>query len=213
MSTPMVVANLNGTKTETRRIVKHGMDISEMTFSGFRDDQAYFGDTDKMHWGTKIKFYVGDILWCRETTCFVMREHGADLLQGMDSQTVYKASIHSDWMEYAKEKYGYKWTPSLFMPKSACRLFLEIVDVRIERLNDISEQDAINEGVQPCFDELSMEDRCQNYNNPSNKRFPLVHVVGYKKLWEQLNGRGSWKENPWVWVVKYKRIDKPLNFK
>ena len=74
-----------------------------------------------------------------------------------------------------------KWKPSIFMPRRATRITLDIYDIRIERLNDISYSDAKAEGVEYPHD--------------------------FFKLWESINGTGSWRKNPWVWVVTFKRID------
>lgn len=217
MSTPMVVANLDDSKNQTRRFLKHGMNISEMEFAGFKGSQAYFKDSDNLWWGTKQKYFVGDILWVRETFTILEPEH---CMGGMPSRFVYKADCDATSEEarkdYIKSGYPYQWKPNLFMPKDACRLFLEVVEVRVERLNDISEQDAIDEGIQ-----------LEGSNIPGYpyklysgfKNGHLTHsgvastaIRSYQSLWESINGKGSWAENPFVWVVKYKRIDKPNNF-
>lgn len=79
-----------------------------------------------------------------------------------------------------------KWVPSIHMPRWASRITLEIVGVSVERLQDISEADAKAEGVENPFGGW---------------------VGGYQKLWESINGPGSWNANPWVWVVEFKRIE------
>lgn len=95
-----------------------------------------------------------------------------------------------------------KWKPSIFMPRWACRLVLEITDVRVERLNDISHEDAIAEG-------------CQGYNwVSSSPYFAGPHTDDgelpqeeYRTLWESINGVGSWAANPMVWVISFRRIE------
>jgi hypothetical protein len=83
------------------------------------------------------------------------------------------------------------WKPSIFMPRKLSRLTLEIMAVRVERLQDISEFDAIAEGVLPCGHDSFHTDQ---------------HSCSYKTLWESINGHESWKSNPWVWVVTFKQV-------
>ncbi len=134
------------------------------------------------------KYFAGDILWVRET-----------FAKGV-SKYVYKADNH---------ELPLKWKPSIFMPKSACRLFLEITDVRIERLQDISEQDAVKEGIKPARMILNSQQytdymgEYRDYNNPINS---------FRSLWQSINGSDSWNKNPYVWVIDFKRVDKPENF-
>lgn len=132
-------------------------------------------------------YQVGDILWVREKSCFVLHDHAHDLLEGFKEkrQTIYGTDMHDDWMRYAKEKYGYKWTPSLFMPKETCRIFLKIIDVGVERLQDISEEDAKKEGIQSWLDSID----------------------NFKQLWQSINGEKSWTDNQWVWVIEFERIE------
>lgn len=123
-----------------------------------------------------------------------MLDHAHDLLEGAKdrNQFVYKASVHSDWMEYAKEKYGYKWKPSIFMPKEAARIFLRVTDLRLERLHDISEEDAIAEGCPYGKGNGSIDYAL------GNKHFPT--------LWANINGEKNWDDNPYVWVISFEKI-------
>ena len=122
---------------------------------------------------------VGDQLWVRETFAYPN-----------DQVTIYRA----DWREDAKSRgldniplndKNIKWKPSIFMPRTAARIQLEITNIRIERLNDISEEDATKELV------------CSGY---------IPAVDEYKELWESINGIGSWALNPFVWVIEFKVI-------
>ncbi len=195
-STPMVNAIRKGDKLMTRRIVKENIPIG--------------------NWDETLKYcpyQVGNILWVRETTCWVMLDHAPDLLEGAKERTqfVYKANVHPDWMEYAKEKYGYKWKPSIFMPKDACRLFLEVTDIRIERLTEISEEDAILEGVQKQFSTLFNEWRFKDYANVKDDWRSAVS--SFQSLWASINGINSWDENPLVWVYSFKVVECPYGFR
>ena len=155
-STQMVQAIIEGRKTMTRRVMKpqpypvtsHGASVEnyyEWDASKNVSDLPFQEWVKNCHYGK-----VGDVLWVREKTCFVMIEHAHVLLEGFREkrQTIYGTDFHEDWMRYAKEKYHYKWQPSLFMPKAACRIFLKITEIRVERLQDISEEDAKKEGVE-----------------------------------------------------------------
>jgi hypothetical protein len=116
----------------------------------------------------------GARLWVRET----FTAHGAF---GTDGRIAYRADASG-----GKEPHGLNWKPSIFMPRKASRITLEIVGVRVERLQDISERDAIAEGVErdamcgPCS--------------------------WYQMIWEKINGKGSWAKNSFVWVLEFKRI-------
>jgi len=89
-----------------------------------------------------------------------------------------------------------KWRPSIFMPKDASRIKLKITNVRVERVQDITEEDAIAEGISlPNYAEQAIKD--VHYPEPS---------AIYADLWESINGKGSWEKNPWVWVIEFEKI-------
>ena len=146
----------------------------------------------------------GDRLWVRET-------HYID--EG--SQYFYRATGGYSQHKEIDEAHGNAplvwagpWKPSIFMPRRASRITLEIVNVHVERLQDISEADAIAEGCQ------------MDRNFPSDGDFPAeiphesgIGMVGwdcardwYADLWEDINGPSSWSMNPWVWVIEFKRV-------
>ena len=157
----------------------------------------------------KPKYKVGDILWVREKTCYVHLEHAPDLLQGFKSkrQIIYGTDFHDDWMVYAKEKYGYKWTPSIFMAKHHARLFLKVKSVRVERLQDISEDDAVKEGIEPTGN-MSMFNKFYKNYLPIGYT-DLKPIPSFQSLWQSINGKQSWSDNPLVWVIEFERIQKP----
>lgn len=179
-TTPMVEAILNGTKNQTRRIVKGDVVIT-----------ATLSESNK-----KTKFCKGDILWVRETW-----QHTDSL--NMDptdenSGYIYKASENGrDWESNTE---GWTWKPSMFMPKTACRIKLLVTNVRIERLNKINETDAIGEGIEQEFDtylDYSSKTKTGHY-------VFLSPINSYRSLWEKINGIGSWNVNPYVYVVNFK---------
>ncbi|HNW91201.1 MAG TPA: hypothetical protein PKN48_16195 [Bacteroidales bacterium] len=164
-STPMVQAILEGRKTMTRRISKiTPLDVAN---ENLLDDILPIPIEQRCPYGQP-----GDILWVRES----FFNHFSDLYS-------YKAD---------NTKGNKKWKPSIHMPKAACRIFLRITDIRVERLKNITEEDANNEGV---F--LDMWD---------NK------VTAFSNLWKKINGHDSWSANPWVWVISFERCEKPENF-
>lgn len=218
-STPMVQAILEGRKTQTRRVLKpqplvHNevikMPIPMDEYSKTMKQYVKKGYTQIYTKGVlqgmiapKCPFgEVGDTIWVRETW-----QHTSEF--GINNQDenagyIYKASENGkDWEENTE---GWKWKPSIFMPKDACRIFLKITNIRVERLQDISEEDAIVEGAKPCTDNLTMENRVHNYNNPSTAQFPLVHYYGFQSLWQSINGKESWDSNPYVWVIEFETI-------
>jgi hypothetical protein len=142
----------------------------------------------------------GDIIWVREA-----------FSENPDGTFDYKADF-----PFTKPAGG--WKPNMHMPKKACRTFLEIVSIHPERLNDITEEDAIGEGIQPIYKAMGVRFgksergrvRFRNYTNKGDIR--LTPIESFKSLWESINGDGSWQANPWVWVVRFKKVEKPINF-
>jgi len=211
-SSSMVQAILAGNKTQTRRTkgldvinkiedkAKSEDDVDRWFIDGYTDGLLWVEDLDTLESFSIECPYgkPGDLIWVRETFTYVLRDHAPDLLEGARSNTqfVYKASMHDDWMKYAKEKYGYKWKPDIHMPKAACRIWLEITDVRVERLQDISEKDAKAEGSQTAIQSVVK-------TSAKNK---------FGTLWISIKGQESWNANPFVWVIEFKRCQAPVNF-
>lgn len=173
----MVRAILNGRKTQTRRIVKP--QPKHRAIQSSKDGKWY--DADCIHPGIEMKCpygIPGDQLWVKET--FFVRAAGRCC--------VYRASLDPTEAAGIGAMYG-GWKPSIFMPRKLSRITLEITGVRVERLWDISQEDAMAEG-QPDISEES----------------PYCAKEWYSRLWESINGKDSWAKNPWVWVIGFKRI-------
>lgn len=204
----MVRAILEGRKSQTRRIVgaignfplvnlaEHPNPLSPGPYSGRFNDSMSWGWPrleEGCHaplggWLEWCPYGVpGDRLWVRETWAVdaplaqVQREN-EDMMgpSGFGHGPYFRADpVH--------ENAGLKWRPSIFMPRWACRLVLEVTAVRVERLQDISETDAKAEGVEPA-------DCC------------LAYYHGYSKLWDSINAkRAPWASNPWVWAITFRR--------
>lgn len=139
---------------------------------------------------------VGDILWVRES--FVK-----------DGNSYLHKASHS-----LVEKF-IKWKPSIHMPKDAARIFLEIRNIRIERLHDISESDAIEEGIRVEYDVMYPSDALYYFypcNDLRDDSFISSAKTSFTSLWASINGWESWNSNPWVWVIEFIRVEKPKNF-
>ena len=197
-STSMVRAILEGRKTQTRRVVKlqplHDVSKTEMFVSGntWASRSEINNDGGYHVWRTNCPYgKPGDVLWVRET--WQPSESGAYV------------HFKADWSD---EDAGKGWKPSIHMPKDAARIWLEIVNVRVERLQDISEQDAIAEGIHQTWIGDKRSD-CAWKNYIDNGRGSLQPEQSFFSLWESINGKESLEANPWVWVVEFKQIQKP----
>ncbi len=203
-STPMVEAIQRNEKTMTRRVVSKRnsecgsglfdeLNFKDVFRDGLKSDYQYLKvacDIDETRHRVYYKGEVGDVLWVRET----FAEY-----QGCP---IYKAD--EKWIGIVDGDLV-KWKPSLFMPKLYCRIFLEIVAVKAERVNYISEEDAKNEGVLFTTTMELMDYMIQMYRC-------ITFKESFKSLWQKINGVESWNENPYVWVICFKRIEKPENF-
>ncbi len=206
-SGPMVRAILSGRKTQTRRVCKmgnaecgvrnEGPIVVQQPATGPAVCVAKDVPTLKCPYGAR-----GDRLWVRETH-FESRKWRHAPLFAAAPDFIYRADY--EYREELSSVIGcHQWKPSIFMKREASRITLEIVSVRVERLQEISEGDAVAEGIERDAAEF------KNYN-VKDKGFPWLGGVGaavlsYKTLWESINGAGSWEANPWVWVVEFKRI-------
>jgi hypothetical protein len=216
-NTSMVKAILDGSKNQTRRtkglkIINLNPDNYSVFFEG--EGIVFKSRDNSLSVLCRPEAKPGDIFWVRESTCYVMRDHAHYLLEGAktNNQFVYRSSVHSDWMDCAKEKYGYKWKPSIFMPKEACRIFLEVTDVRVERLHDISEDDAIAEGIEVIGSNFDDAILYKDYMRKGIGTGLVNAPSSFFSLWESINGKESLDSNPWVFVYSFERVEKPLNF-
>jgi len=244
-SAPMVRALLDGSKTQTRRVVKLRAlagDYFEggaagVEFDGFRIPRdcgpapARFS-AEAVGGGAFISEELpcpygapGDRIWVRETWGVVSNDwdgNGAPIDWTPNrpamaiSEMPFGKGYYSGHVIYAADG-SYEWAgdddgggeprsawhPSIHMPRAASRILLEIVSVRVERLNDCSEADAKAEGVKA--------DRAGGHfiDTPTARHAAAVGmpaVEAYQSLWESINGAGSWAANPWVWVIEFKRV-------
>lgn len=192
-SAPMVRALLSGAKTQTRRTVKlpHANPLGEWQATTFGGADARGAEHPEQAaiWHTRTGEtrccpygLPGERLWVRETWAY----YGGDeyLYQRNTGAVLHRADDLI--VEGLDAIPGGRWRPSIHMPRWACRLVLEITDVRVERLQAISEADALAEGIQP-----EGPDEC---------------AIAFQRLWESINGADSWAANPWVWALTIRRL-------
>ncbi|HHC3981409.1 TPA: hypothetical protein ACN7ID_000290 [Klebsiella pneumoniae] len=201
----MVRAILDGRKTQTRRPIKWKQ--TRFTEIGEREDGSKWPwSEDAEHacdfWHPCPFGAVGDRIWVRET--FAALEPGS-------YEQVKPQEGHCQDLRYAAtdrlaksdaDIRGYKWVPSIHMPRWASRILLEITDVRVERLNAISEEDARAEGI--------IDGGCLNCGEPepcgcANPEPDATDAFAY--LWQSIYGQESWNANPWVWVIEFERVE------
>lgn len=175
-SAPMVKAILDGRKTQTRRIVKPQPKMSDDGKVDWIIKGQWCGAWTLGKGGNMTCPYgaIGTHLWVRETWC---EDNG---------RIIYKADFPT-----ADGSTGatFKWKPSIFMPRVASRITLEVKNIRVERLQDITDSDAIREGI-PDYPDFVGE----------------CPVDDFRELWSKINGEKSWNENPFVWVVEFTKL-------
>ena len=224
-SGPMVRAIRDDSKTQTRRMVKpqpighlwfwegDNVDPEPQWFDGYERGRAPCGaGIEDINKPIRCPYgQPGDMLWVRETwdwrdwswnkDCRVRIAYAADGEQADKTSPVgWRPTI-----------YNYeRWRPSIHMPRWASRITLEVLGVRVERVQDISEEDAKAEGMGWSSPQYLSRSDLDDQEDP--------RVVGYspagtsfardnfQRLWCQINGPESWDANPWVWVVEFRRL-------
>lgn len=207
-SGPMVRAILEGRKTQTRRIVKLPRSLAGGYLSRAWTDKM-FGVTPGLHipmpdgtaqrlrnpWG----WPEPSRLWVRETGWEPKIPTAYEMHEGADTWPPYAYDADGISENEAEDfkSWGWKRRPSIFMPRWASRITLEIIDVRAERLRDITEVDAEAEGAE------------RGYLKTMGGQYLIkegAYRCGYTNLWNEINGHDSWALNPWVWVIEFKRV-------
>jgi hypothetical protein len=198
----MVLALLAGRKTQTRRAVKlrefgpsdtPGYDWRFRDASLLWHEHPYTRIAEKCPHGRP-----GDVIWARETWA---APHAFDHLPPRmippGTQFHYRAT---------EDAGGLLWRPSIHMPRWASRITLEIQDVRVERLQEITNADAIDEGAENgvSLSGLSLA-QCTRLAELATTGLK-AHRLGFAWLWESINGTGSWDANPWIWRIEFRRV-------
>ena len=228
-SGPLVRALIAGTKTQTRRPVKgiefrgaggkDGADWNDPSCWGWADE---YGDEWALAAAPGVRAIrcprgvPGDRLWVRETWAYLPSEfcHCPQppepspcdpWLQGMGCASARPAAIYrADYSTDAQKCPG--WKPSIHMPRWASRLTLEITDVRVQRLQEISEEDAKAEGVEPFFTLLPGIGRDQRLTT-GERAADAEHRASFAVKWDEVYSDGPlWIANPWVWALTFKVV-------
>jgi len=198
----MVRAILDGRKTQTRRIIKpqpsmvHFGDHEALGWEGniCADGWLGVGVSRVKEWANYLKCPYGkpgDRLWVRETWAPM-----STFDPSPETGAVYKADNYP-----SQSVIACKWKPSIHMPRWASRITLEITGVRVERLHDISEADAMAEGVE----RIDLSPR--KINGMQVHPLKSSYFAAFMELWRSINGPESWAANPWVWVVEFRRCE------
>lgn len=186
-NTKMVQAILEGRKTTTIRIIKVD---NNLDFIGVKNGEALFGKGCCIHETIKPP-YMEDILYVRETW------FEGDILNSNEDIVERDIVLYAtdDLSEHGIEEI--KWRPSIHMPKRLARIFLRVTDVRVERLQDISEVEALKEGAQSGM-----------INGPCSARFDFQEIWNSTVNKKDIDKYG-WNANPFVWVIGFERCEKP----
>ena len=186
-NTKMVRAILDGRKTQTRRVIK------PQPTNPRWNNVGWLGWDDGHGYRMKPPCKPGDVLWVRETWQHVYTYDDSDKAIEETGRYVYFADDpmpFTYWVDTdtGEHKDQMPWRPSIHMPREAARIFLRVTDVRVERLQDIDDDGVVAEGLEigAEFDEL--------WN---------------RTLIKSDRAKFGWAANPWVWVIKFERCDKP----
>lgn len=202
----MVRAILNGRKSCTRRILKGGIPFDEKA--------EYWNVLKKGEWSGPIcsEYFIkqcspykpGDILYVRET--WSLRFDGEKCFYKADKNTSREEKCLLDYDDV-------RWHPSIHMPKEAARIWLKVMDVRVERLKDMTNNDALKEGAEGvrCDHAGSGAYGCTDCMNTGWLEPPIVEFM---QIWDSTIkksdlDRYGWNADPWVWVIEFERCEKP----
>jgi hypothetical protein len=220
----MVRAILEGRKTQTRRIAKYQEAFTEMDgetcawtgFMGWQRIEAVLAPENAgLNTNPEVRCpygVPGDRLWVREAHAIMSTDPGtvsiayrerlpagktlADTDGGLD---VINVSDPDAWQWANSHINCERWRPSIFMPRWASRITLDITDVRVQRVRSISEEDAIAEGVEPWHE-------ADLTNTGDLREESQAYKMGFADLWQGINGKGLWDADPWVWALTFKQV-------
>ena len=212
-NTEMVRAILEGRKTVSRRVIKPQPPKNAHSVLDWDDEyqtvdflcsEIRHDGVSKFAYTSKAPFWPGDTLYVKETFCAYEKQ---DIIYGV--KYAYKADA-TPYSERARKDFGYKWRPSIHMPREAARIFLRVKSVGVERLQNMTEEDAVAEGFEaikcehpcgcPCTDCMDT-----GYLEPA--------MLGFVETWNSTIkpkdcALYGWEASPWVWVIGFERINK-----
>ncbi|HGS7001638.1 hypothetical protein PAH44_09830 [Klebsiella pneumoniae] len=223
----MVRAILDGRKTQTRREVKLNLDIACLATTydwatslaanhhqGLTEEQiqqkaeSLRGVIHPVILGNGQMVSIicphgkpGDRIWVRETFCPVDdTQYGGEKWVDYRATPKFEESHPAGWDSAPNDAESLKWRPSIHMPRWASRILLEITNVRVERLNAISEEDSQAEGME-------LTGWRPTYSDPDSGGEVWTPYDNFAELWSSIYGDESWKANPWVWVISFERVE------
>lgn len=198
-NTEMVRAIMDGRKTCTRRSIKHNVDA--ILNSPYHKEHPEVEDKQIISKLCQPPYQPGDILYVRE-------KWHRDL-----SRYMYRANYSDTEKFYQNDKeVQMKWSPSINMPKEAARIWLKVTDVRVERLQEITEEEAKAEGAKQCYEHVDrIENKPVTYLAEDGHGY---YVLGFKNIWNNTIkksdlDRYGWSANPYVWIIEFERCEKP----
>jgi len=212
----MVRAILNGRKTQTRRVVIRVNGLGKVSDFGrsampgetrweMRDSHAMWNDLAHRSLLERCPYGIpGDLLWVKEGYQIIAddQDDRVQFRYAASPDSVYTGYLSDhDLGLWRKRKYPYRNSPGRFMYRSLARILLEVTDIRVERVQDISEDDAVNEGIR-----VMIEDHiwyCADGEHTTREP-----IYAFETLWDSINadiGYG-WDVNPWVWVVEFRSL-------
>ena len=186
-SAPMVKAILDGRKTQTRRVLKP-QPAGEVYWNSLLAEWRWMasdGSDDEVNDPVVIPYAPGDLLWVREA--FAVHEGGpiydaaGGQMDSVETEIVYRATDPNG---------ASRWKPSIYMPRTLSRITLRVTAVKVERLQEISEDDVRAEGVE--------------FEGERGFRGPPLEL--FSSLWDSINGDGAWDANPWVAAYSFERV-------
>lgn len=190
-NTEMVRSILDGRKTVTRRVIKH--DVDAILNSKYHKEHPEVDDKQIISKLCMPPYQPGDILYVRETWA--------------------QAAAHTFFYRANKTVQNILWRPSIHMPKEAARIFLKVTNVRVERLKDMTDKDALKEGAQgvKCDHAGLGAYGCTDCMNTGWLEPPMLEFMG---IWDSTIkksdlDRYGWDANPFVWVIEFEVCDKP----
>lgn len=196
---PLFHLTVQGIKKQTRRIINPQPTFFSKPDEGIFHDLGYY--LDSLGIALKPRYKVGETVYLKEPYSWIS-------LGSREPVTVYKYDNEEHEDECGCSFLTSDWKNKMFMPESEARHFIKITDVRVERLQDILEEDCILEGILEEFPEAyGMDSSLPSYwrcpEEMSMEWFKTPRQA-YAFLIDKINGKGTWESNPWVWVIDYK---------
>ncbi len=224
---PLFHKVIEGAKTQTRRMItiqppdNRSWRIGTLMDSTAKEDKKKIGKNYYLLFENEYtikeslikncfspKYKVGEKVYLKEPYILYQEEYQESKTSQSGIQYAYKFGNHLS-IEEITGKSDSKWKNKLFMPESAARYFIEITAVRVERLQDISDEDCMKEGIQlnpeaipigyPFGSKFSYNNGYYNYTTPQEAFAALI---------DKISGKGTWEKNPWVWVYDFELINK-----